>query len=368
MLSYLPLEDDKILKNWLNQIYLMCGLDKDRLEIKEWIKVNIEKPIRSVNKKKGLFDLEALKKEAKKYEYSLSDQELEEYQEELRNWKLKDNENDSWKIKAKLFRKKSLELWKERINVRPLSLIHLINIEANYDTYKKGFLYDERDDYWQILLSDETRNFASLHGFEEEVLKKFWEKSDEEIEKLAAKDYYWVLGVSDNASIEEIKNKYRQLSLTEHPDKLVNKSANEKKTAEEKFKKISVAYGVLGDEAKKAKYDLCLLEDKDWDADDIYFNRKGWTKFTNSEAITDNDFGKRIEFVLQKEFELNDIDEETISNYSRVWEEEEYSTFHAKADGLVQFNEELAKKAKEAYNEFSEPEKGLLKAEDFCSR
>lgn len=64
------------------------------------------------------------------------------------------------------------------------------------------------------------------------------------------RDYYDVLGVSRNASKEEIKNAYRNLALKYHPDR--NKSPD----AEEKFKEISEAYAVLSDDEKRRQYDM----------------------------------------------------------------------------------------------------------------
>src|SRR5215467_12641766 len=64
------------------------------------------------------------------------------------------------------------------------------------------------------------------------------------------KNYYDVLGVAETATAKEIKSAYRKLSRKFHPD------ANpDDKTAEEKFKEISAAYDVLGDEAKRKEYD-----------------------------------------------------------------------------------------------------------------
>lgn len=71
----------------------------------------------------------------------------------------------------------------------------------------------------------------------------------------AKRDYYEVLGLSKGASIDEIKAAYRKLALQWHPDKWVNGTDAEKKTAEEKFKEASEAYSVLSDPDKKAKYD-----------------------------------------------------------------------------------------------------------------
>jgi curved DNA-binding protein len=69
------------------------------------------------------------------------------------------------------------------------------------------------------------------------------------------KDYYKVLGLEKGASAEEIKKTYRKLAKKYHPD--TNKG---NKASEEKFKEISEAYEVVGDEAKRAKYDE-LYED-----------------------------------------------------------------------------------------------------------
>lgn len=63
-------------------------------------------------------------------------------------------------------------------------------------------------------------------------------------------DYYETLGVSKTATQDEIKSAYRKLAMKYHPDKNPGN-----KEAEEKFKKISVAYDVLGDEAKRQSYD-----------------------------------------------------------------------------------------------------------------
>lgn len=65
-----------------------------------------------------------------------------------------------------------------------------------------------------------------------------------------ARDYYDVLGLSKGASADEIKKSYRKLARKYHPD--VNPGD---KSAEDKFKEISEAYGVLSDAEKKKQYD-----------------------------------------------------------------------------------------------------------------
>jgi curved DNA-binding protein len=67
---------------------------------------------------------------------------------------------------------------------------------------------------------------------------------------MANRDYYDILGVSKNASDEEIKRAYRKLAMKYHPDRNPNK-----KEAEERFKEINEAYAVLSDKEKRKQYD-----------------------------------------------------------------------------------------------------------------
>jgi len=67
---------------------------------------------------------------------------------------------------------------------------------------------------------------------------------------MAQKDYYEILGVSRQASQEDIKKAYRKLAMKYHPDRNPNDTQ-----AEEKFKEISEAYELLSDEQKRKQYD-----------------------------------------------------------------------------------------------------------------
>jgi len=66
-------------------------------------------------------------------------------------------------------------------------------------------------------------------------------------------DYYELLGVSKNASTDEIKKQYKKMAMKYHPDR----NKENKDVAEKKFKEISNAYNVLTDPQKKNIYDQC---------------------------------------------------------------------------------------------------------------
>lgn len=67
---------------------------------------------------------------------------------------------------------------------------------------------------------------------------------------MAKRDCYEILGVSKEASLDEVKKNYRQLALKYHPDRNPGD-----KEAEDKFKEASEAYQILSDENARSKYD-----------------------------------------------------------------------------------------------------------------
>ena len=67
---------------------------------------------------------------------------------------------------------------------------------------------------------------------------------------LLRRDFYKILGVPRDASVNQIKKAYRRLAKEYHPDK--NKDDPE---AEDKFKDLGAAYEVLVDDEKRQKYD-----------------------------------------------------------------------------------------------------------------
>ena len=72
--------------------------------------------------------------------------------------------------------------------------------------------------------------------------------------RTAVINYYEILGVSNNASPEEIKKEFRRLARRYHPD--LNPGD---KTAEEKFKQINEAYDILSDDTKRQQHDSQLF-------------------------------------------------------------------------------------------------------------
>ena len=81
-------------------------------------------------------------------------------------------------------------------------------------------------------------------------------------------DFYAALGIKKHATEAEIKKTYRKLSLKWHP----NKNPNNRKEAEDKFKKINKAYSVLSDKDKRRQYDHgdVHFDFRGFNADDIF--------------------------------------------------------------------------------------------------
>jgi curved DNA-binding protein len=88
------------------------------------------------------------------------------------------------------------------------------------------------------------------------------------------KDYYAILGVPRGANEAEIKKAFRKLAREYHPD-----VAKNKKQAEEKFKELNEAYEVLGDSAKRKKYDELGAN---WSAGSEFRAPPGWASATGS--------------------------------------------------------------------------------------
>lgn len=102
------------------------------------------------------------------------------------------------------------------------------------------------------------------------------------------KDYYEVLGVPRSASEDEIKKAFRKLARQHHPD-----VARNKKEAEERFKEINEAYEVLGDPAKRRKYDELGAN---WKSGADFRPPPGWESFTGGSFAGGGGRGGEFEF------------------------------------------------------------------------
>jgi molecular chaperone DnaJ len=104
--------------------------------------------------------------------------------------------------------------------------------------------------------------------------------------KSEKRDYYDLLGVSRNATNEEIKRAYRRLAVQYHPDHNRDDSS-----AEEAFKSISEAYGVLNDAEKRQRYDRLGHE--------VYEQKSGRSLF---EQVDLGGLGEMLEDILGEVF------------------------------------------------------------------
>ena len=81
------------------------------------------------------------------------------------------------------------------------------------------------------------------------------------------KDYYDIMGVKRDATVDELKRSYRKLARKYHPD--VSQEAD----AEAKFKEVGEAYEVLKDPEKRAAYDQLGSQ---WQAGQDFHPPPGW--------------------------------------------------------------------------------------------
>jgi len=102
---------------------------------------------------------------------------------------------------------------------------------------------------------------------------------------MASKSYYDILGVSRDASEDEIKRSYRKGAVKYHPDKWTDKPEKDRKAAEEKFKEISEAYEVLSDQSKRQMYDKY--------GDD-------WQKFQSGQYTQQDGFSDDLEDIIRR--------------------------------------------------------------------
>eukprot|EP00331_Platyophrya_macrostoma_P002565 CAMPEP_0176419818 /NCGR_PEP_ID=MMETSP0127-20121128/8265_1 /TAXON_ID=938130 /ORGANISM="Platyophrya macrostoma, Strain WH" /LENGTH=509 /DNA_ID=CAMNT_0017800351 /DNA_START=58 /DNA_END=1587 /DNA_ORIENTATION=- len=129
------------------------------------------------------------------------------------------------------------------------------SIELNADYAKAYFRRGEI----KILLEDfedAVRDFKKVHQLDPQYagIREKIHETEKAAKKAARKDYYKILGVSKEATEEEIKKAYKKGALKWHPDKN-NESEEAMKLAEKNFKDLQEAYSVISDPKKRQQYD-----------------------------------------------------------------------------------------------------------------
>jgi molecular chaperone DnaJ len=115
------------------------------------------------------------------------------------------------------------------------------------------------------------------------------------------RDYYEVLGIEKSANRDEIRKAYREAVLKYHPDRVAD---DQKKEAEEKFKRVSEAYAVLSDANKRSLYDQ-------------YGHSGIDQRYTNEDIFRNTDFSSIFENMMGNYgFDINDIFNRNFSDSS----------------------------------------------------
>ncbi len=128
------------------------------------------------------------------------------------------------------------------------------------------------------------------------------------------KDYYTILEVDKNATVEEIKKSYKKLALQYHPDKNPNNPE-----AVEKFKEIAEAYAVLNDKDKRKMYDLTGSDEDGFDFD--MSDGVNVDPFVVFNSIFQQHMNTFMNMRYEKSFDMNDLlhkfaDPQTASAFS----------------------------------------------------
>ncbi|XP_077502950.1 dnaJ homolog subfamily C member 7-like isoform X5 [Amblyomma americanum] len=112
-------------------------------------------------------------------------------------------------------------------------------------TYMDLEMYEEAvRDYECIFRKDQTREN-----------KRLLDQAKLALKKSKCKDYYKVLGIPKDATVDDIKKAYRKRALLHHPDRHSNASEDMKREQEKKFKELGEAYNILSDPKKRMRYD-----------------------------------------------------------------------------------------------------------------
>jgi DnaJ family protein C protein 7 len=116
---------------------------------------------------------------------------------------------------------------------------------------KRAQCYCELEKYEEAL--HDLNRVSELEPGENQELNRQIKQVHQLAKKLRKKDYYKILGISKNATDDEIRTAYRKQSSLNHPDRFVDEK--EKKAANERFQDIGEANAILSDPNKRRMYD-----------------------------------------------------------------------------------------------------------------
>jgi curved DNA-binding protein CbpA len=183
------------------------------------------------------------------------------------------------------------------------------------------------------------------------------------------KDYYKVLEISRDATEAEIKKAYRKLALQWHPDSYDRNPtahpANSKEEAEEKFKKIAIAYEVLSDADKKRQYDSSITSSFN-SINDIFsdFSNIFATARAQREAKKAEDSNRRYQELKKKLSELKE--DSGISNEFRREFRIGELRFIFKRDAYIIPEDDLDSSLWQLYDNWKEKAKNIPSLDDFA--
>lgn len=154
-------------------------------------------------------------------------------------------------------------------------------------TYMDLERYEEAvRDYEYIFRKDQTREN-----------KRLLDQAKLALKKSKCKDYYKVLGIPKDATVDDIKKAYRKRALLHHPDRHSSAPEDTKREQEKKFKELGEAYNILSDPKKRMRYDEGRdLDEMDGSSSDpsahvfrtFFFEAPGFSFSTNANSYQHN--------------------------------------------------------------------------------
>ncbi|XP_065075263.1 dnaJ homolog subfamily C member 7-like isoform X1 [Ochlerotatus camptorhynchus] len=124
------------------------------------------------------------------------------------------------------------------------------------ERYMKALLHRAKLQYNLENFDECVKDYEKALKFEKTMeIKNLLKDAKLQLKKSKRKDYYKILGITKQATEEEIKKAYRKRALVHHPDRHANATEEEKKDQEKKFKEVGEAYTILSDAVKKSRYD-----------------------------------------------------------------------------------------------------------------